>query len=49
MPHSRFYSLDVETANSDAGSICQIGTGLFEEGVVVESWRSYVEGEGVSL
>jgi DNA polymerase-3 subunit epsilon len=42
---SRFYSLDVETANSDAGSICQVGIGLFEGGEVVRAWKSYVDPE----
>ena len=27
----RFYSLDVETANPDQSTICQIGFGIFED------------------
>ena len=42
---SRFYSLDVETANSDAGSICQIGIGLFENGELTGTWKSYIDPE----
>jgi DNA polymerase-3 subunit epsilon len=38
----RFYSLDVETANSDYSSICQIGVGIFEDGVLVDTWKSYI-------
>lgn len=45
MPYTRFFSLDVETANPDAGSICQIGIGLFEEGELVDTWKSYVNPE----
>ena len=42
---SRFYSLDVETANSDAGSICQIGIGVFENGELTATWKSYIDPE----
>lgn len=45
MPNTRFYSLDVETANSNPGSICQVGIGMFEEGKLEESWKSYVDPE----
>jgi len=38
----RFYSLDVETANPDQSTICQIGVGIFEDGVLVDSWKSYI-------
>ena len=41
----RFYSLDVETANSDHASICQIGVGVFEDGELVDTWKSYIDPE----
>jgi DNA polymerase III subunit epsilon len=39
----RFLSLDVETANWDSSSICQIGIGLFENGELVDSWESLID------
>jgi DNA polymerase-3 subunit epsilon len=42
---SRFFSLDVETANNDSGSICQIGIGLFEDGELTGTWKSYIDPE----
>jgi DNA polymerase-3 subunit epsilon len=38
----RFYSLDVETANPDQSSICQIGIGIFEDWELVDKWKSYI-------
>jgi len=38
----RFVALDVETANPDMSSICQIGIVHFEDGEVVDSWSSLV-------
>jgi len=38
----RFYSLDVETANPDQASICQIGIGVFEDDKLVDTWKSYI-------
>jgi DNA polymerase-3 subunit epsilon len=40
---SLFYSLDVETANTDSGSICQIGIGRFEHGELTGTWKSYID------
>jgi DNA polymerase-3 subunit epsilon len=40
-----FVAVDVETANPDAGSICQIGIVAFEKGRVKESWQSLVNPE----
>ncbi len=37
-----FVALDVETANPDMSSICQIGIVRFEDGVPVETWSSLV-------
>jgi hypothetical protein len=39
----KFYSLDVETANPDMSTICQIGVGLFDEGILVETWKTYID------
>lgn len=39
----RFYSLDVETANPDQSTICQIGVGIFEDGKLVDTWKSYID------
>lgn len=40
-----FVAIDVETANVDESSICQIGAAHFREGVVVEEWVSYIDPE----
>jgi DNA polymerase III epsilon subunit-like protein len=40
----RFYSLDVETANPDQSSICQIGAEIFGHGKLVESWKEFANG-----
>jgi DNA polymerase-3 subunit epsilon len=39
----RFIALDVETANPDMSSICQIGIVHFEDGKPVETWSSLVD------
>jgi DNA polymerase-3 subunit epsilon len=41
----RFFSLDVETANPDQSSICQIGLALSENGLVVQSWNWLINPE----
>ena len=38
-----FVSIDVETANADMASICQVGTALFANGELVEEWKTYVD------
>ena len=38
----KFFSLDVETANSDSATICQVGIGIFENGRMVDTWESLV-------
>ena len=38
-----FVSVDVETANSDMGSICQIGIAVFEDGRLVDEWVSLID------
>jgi DNA polymerase-3 subunit epsilon len=40
-----FVAIDVETANADMASICQIGIVAFENGGVKESWQSLVNPE----
>jgi DNA polymerase III subunit epsilon len=40
-----FVAVDVETANADLSSICQIGIASFREGVLVDSWVSLVDPE----
>jgi len=39
----RFFSLDVETANSDSSTICQIGIGKFVNGELVGTWASLID------
>ena len=38
-----FVALDVETANSDRASICQIGIAQFRNSAVVDEWKTYVD------
>lgn len=40
-----FLAIDVETANSDVSSICQIGIVGYDQGTIVEEWQSYVDPE----
>lgn len=40
-----FVAIDVETANADRASICQIGIVKYENGVLAEEWKSYVDPE----
>lgn len=40
-----FIAIDVETANADMASICQIGLVSHQDGVVVEEWSTYVDPE----
>jgi DNA polymerase-3 subunit epsilon len=40
-----FVAIDVETANADISSICQIGMARYENGVLAEEWKSYVDPE----
>ena len=42
----RFVAVDVETANSDVASICQVGVVVFEGGRVGEVWHTLVDPEG---
>jgi DNA polymerase III subunit epsilon len=38
-----FVAIDVETANADMSSICQIGLAYFKEGELCEEWKSYID------
>ena len=41
----RFTAIDVETANSDMASICQIGVARFVDGRVVDEWVTLIDPE----
>lgn len=41
----RFVAVDVETANADLASICQIGIVHFNDGEIVERWESLIDPE----
>jgi DNA polymerase-3 subunit epsilon len=38
-----FVALDVETANPNMASICQIGVARFTDGALAEEWKTYVD------
>jgi len=38
-----FVALDVETANPNMASICQIGIARFADGALAEEWKTYVD------
>jgi DNA polymerase-3 subunit epsilon len=38
-----FVALDVETANADMASICQIGIAKFQNGTLADEWKTYVD------
>lgn len=40
-----FVAIDVETANADLASICQVGVASFRDGKVVDAWVSLVDPE----
>jgi len=40
-----FVAIDVETANADMASICQIGLARFKDGVLVDEWSSLIDPE----
>lgn len=41
----KFVAIDVETANADMGSICQIGLATFVDGLLAEEWSTLVDPE----
>jgi len=40
-----FIAIDVETANPDMSSICQIGLARYTHGQLTEEWKAYVDPE----
>jgi len=38
-----FVAIDVETANTDLGSICQVGIAYFRDGSLADTWMSLVD------
>ncbi len=40
-----FAALDVETANADMSSICQIGIAKYAEGQLIKEWSSLIDPE----
>jgi DNA polymerase III subunit epsilon len=38
-----FVAIDVETANADLASICQIGIAHFSNSVLISQWKSYID------
>ena len=40
-----FLAIDVETANADLSSICQVGVASFRDGILLNSWKSLVNPE----
>src|SRR4051812_8709384 len=38
-----FVAIDVETANADMASICQIGIAQFKGGTLAQEWKTYVD------
>jgi len=40
-----FIAVDVETANADMASICQIGVVEYENGILSDEWKTYVDPE----
>lgn len=40
-----FVSIDVETANADMASICQVGVAKFSNGILVQEWASLIDPE----
>lgn len=40
-----FVAIDVETANADMSSICQIGIACYNKGSLSEEWKSYIDPE----
>ena len=40
-----FVAIDVETANADMASICQIGLAKYKDGVLLKEWTSLINPE----
>jgi DNA polymerase-3 subunit epsilon len=41
--HTEFTAVDVETANADMSSICQVGLATFSGGALVMEWKSFLD------
>ena len=39
----QFVAIDMETANADMASICQIGLVKCENGILSHEWKTYVD------
>jgi DNA polymerase-3 subunit epsilon len=39
----QFVAIDVETANPDFASICQIGLARFKDGQLVDTWEALID------
>jgi DNA polymerase-3 subunit epsilon len=44
-PYMNFVAIDVETANADLSSICQVGIASFRNGELADTWTSLVDPE----
>lgn len=42
---NHYFAIDVETANADCSSICQVGVVEFENGDILRTWNTYVNPE----
>jgi DNA polymerase-3 subunit epsilon len=42
MGANSFAAIDVETANADMASICQVGIAKYKDGQMLQEWKSYV-------
>jgi len=40
-----FIAIDVETANADMASICQVGLAKYESSVLCDEWKTYIDPE----
>jgi len=40
-----FVAIDVETANANMASICQVGLAAYCAGSLVDEWKSYIDPE----
>jgi DNA polymerase-3 subunit epsilon len=41
-----FVAIDVETANANMASICQVGAATYSRGALHEEWKTYIDPEG---
>lgn len=43
---NRFVSVDLEMANDNLSSVCQVGVAIFEHGKLVDTWETLVNPDG---